>query len=180
VISRAVGEKRAIIALIESAVGLRDVHSVAQAADRLAFGAIDFALDVGCATTREALLFARAQIVAASRAAGRPGPIDGITVALKDPVMVEADAAYAASLGFTGKLLIHPAQLDPARRGFAPAIADVAWARRIMEATLNGAAQAVDGTMVDTPVRVRAERILHDAARVRDPTTFAAEYHKSQ
>jgi citrate lyase subunit beta/citryl-CoA lyase len=46
----------------------------------------------------------------------------------------------------------------------------VAWARRVLEATQDGAAQAVDGTMVDTPVRARAERILRDAALIRDPT----------
>jgi citrate lyase subunit beta/citryl-CoA lyase len=73
--------------------------------------------------------------------------------------LAEADARYAAALGFGGKLCIHPSQIAPVRRGFAPADAEIAWAERVLAADENGAA-AVDGAMVDAPVRARARQII--------------------
>lgn len=154
-----------LIALIESALGLHAVHDVAAAADRLAFGSVDFAADLGCAHGREALLGARSQIVLASRVAGLPQPLDGVTLAVGDDAEVEVDARYAASLGFGGKLLIHPAQIMPARRGLAPSASEVEWARRIVDSVGDGAAVAVDGMMIDAPVLARARIVLtrHEA-----------------
>lgn len=161
-VKRAVGRSGLpVIALIETAAGLALVEDIAQAAARLAFGSIDFAADLGCAHERDALLLARSRLVLAARLAGNPPPIDGVTTVIKDEAVIEDDARHAVSLGFGGKLLIHPAQVGPARRGFAPADAEVAWARRIVEAArMGGAAVAVDGAMVDAPVVARAERIL--------------------
>ncbi|RYC31090.1 CoA ester lyase [Lichenibacterium minor] len=149
-----------VLALIESARGVAGAREVADAAERLLFGAIDLAADLGCAEERDALLFARAEIVLASRLAGRPAPLDGVTPGYRDGAPVEDDARYAARLGFGGKLLIHPAQIAPARAGFAPSDAEVAWAKRVLAAAADGRAVAVDGAMVDAPVRLRAERIV--------------------
>ncbi|WP_237476393.1 HpcH/HpaI aldolase/citrate lyase family protein [Lichenibacterium dinghuense] len=149
-----------VVALIESARGVAGAREVAGAAARLLFGSIDLAADLGCAEERDSLLFARSEVVLASRLAGRPAPIDGVTPGYRDPAPIEDDARYAARLGFGGKLLIHPAQIAPARAGFAPTEAEVAWARRVLAAAEDGRAVAVDGAMVDAPVRMRAERIL--------------------
>ena len=157
----------AVLALVESARGIAAAREVAQAAARLAFGSIDFAADLGCAETREALLAFRSELVLASRLAALPAPIDGVTAAFRDPAPVEDDARYASSLGFGGKLLIHPAQIGPARAGFLPAPAEVAWAERVLVGGRDGRAVAVDGTMVDAPVRMRAEQILRRAAAAR-------------
>ena len=89
-----------VLALIESARGVAAARPLAQASARLAFGSIDFAADLGCAHTREALQAARAELVLASRLAGRPAPIDGVTLSTRDDELVRADASYAASLGF--------------------------------------------------------------------------------
>ena len=156
---------RPVIALVESALGLAAARALARAAGRLAFGSIDFAADLGCAHEREALLAARSELVIASRLAGLAPPLDGVTTAMRDADRVRADAAYAAMLGFGGKLLIHPAQVAPARDGFQPSAEEVAWAERVLAAG-DGAA-AVDGAMVDAPVRLRAERILQRADRRR-------------
>lgn len=157
------GGGRPVVALIESARGLaaaRAIAAVPQVA-RLAFGSIDFAADLGCAHVRDALLAARAELVLASRLAGRGGPVDGVTALLNDAALAGDDAAHAAALGFTGKLCIHPSQVAPVRRGFAPSEADIAWARRIVAAlAAGGSVVTVDGAMVDAPVRLRAERIL--------------------
>ena len=75
-----------------------------------------------------------------------------------------SDARYAALLGCTGKLLIHPAQIAPARAGFAPSAEDRAWAERVLATSPEGGAVAVDGAMVDAPVRLRAVSIMRRAS----------------
>ncbi len=167
---RAVGaaSRLPVVALVESARGLADARALAEVAARLAFGSIDFAADLGCAHTRSALAAARSELALASRLAGRPAPIDGVTMSTKDLALVRADAQYACELGFAGKLLIHPAQVEPAAAGFRPNEAEVAWARRALAMGAGGAA-AVDGVMVDAPVRLRAEQTLQRAARFAGP-----------
>ncbi len=154
-----------VLALVESARGVAAAREVAGAAARLLFGSIDLAADLGCAEDRDALLSARSELVLASRLAGRPAPLDGVTPGYRDAAPVEDDARYAARLGFGGKLLIHPAQIAPARAGFAPSEAELAWAKRVLAAAADGRAVAVDGAMVDAPVRLRAERIVARAGR---------------
>jgi citrate lyase subunit beta/citryl-CoA lyase len=150
-----------VVALIENAAGMAAARGIAASAGtaRLAFGSIDYCADMGAAHTREALLTARCELVLASRLAGLPAPVDGVTTAIDDEAQVEADARYAGSLGMHGKLCIHPRQVEAARRGFAPSVEEIAWARRILAAEGDGAV-SVDNMMVDAPVRARARRIL--------------------
>jgi citrate lyase subunit beta/citryl-CoA lyase len=152
-----------VLALLESARGVGAARMLAAECGRLAFGSIDYAADLGAGHTRESLLLARAELALASRLAGLPGPIDGVTQAIDDAAAIEGDAAYAASLGFAGKLLIHPKQVAPAARGFRPPDAEIAWAQRVVAAMQDSAVAVVDGAMVDAPVRLRAERILRRA-----------------
>lgn len=163
----AAGRPLPVVALVESAAGIAEARRLAAAPGvvRLAFGSIDFAADIGSAHTREALLAARSELVLAARLAGLPGPIDGVTAGIADEAAAEDDAAYAAGLGFTGKLCIHPRQVAPVARGLAPSAEEIAWAERIVAALdRGGAVVTVDGAMVDAPVRLRAERILARAA----------------
>lgn len=162
-VGAALGDHLPIIALIESARGLAAARDIAAAPPvaRLAFGSIDFAADMGCAHTRQALLTARCELVLAARLAGQGGPIDGVTASVDDASLAESDAAHAVELGFAGKLCIHPRQIAPVIRGFAPAPEEIAWARRVLDAlSAGGSVVTVDGAMVDAPVRLRAERIL--------------------
>jgi citrate lyase subunit beta/citryl-CoA lyase len=152
------------MALIESARGLVAARAIALASARLAFGSIDFAADLGCAHGREALLAARLELVIASRLAGIAPPIDGVTDAVRDPDQVRADATHAAALGFGGKLLIHPAQIAPARAGFQPNAEEIAWAERVLAA--GDGAVTVDGALVDAPVRIRAKQIRRRAGAI--------------
>lgn len=157
-----------IILLIETAAGLASVRELARAegVSRLAFGTIDFCADLGCAHTREALLAARCEIVLASRLAGLPAPLDGVTAAIDQPGLIEAEARHARELGFGGKLCIHPRQIEPTLRGFGPTEEEVMRARRILAAE-SGDAILVDGEMVDQPVRLRAEQILSAVERLK-------------
>ncbi|WP_110030516.1 HpcH/HpaI aldolase/citrate lyase family protein [Hoeflea marina] len=155
----------AIVALVETAAGLALADEIAGTADRIAFGSVDFAADIGCDHSREALLHARSRLVIAARAAGMPAPIDGVTRAIRDEEAIESDARHGAGLGLKGKLLIHPAQIAPARRGFAPTEAEVAWSDRVLAAMGNGAAVSLDGQMVDAPVIARARQIRNNHDR---------------
>lgn len=149
-----------VVALIESVRGMADARRIATTHNvvRIAFGSIDFSADLGCAHTREALLLARSELVIASRLAGLPQPIDGVTTAIDDDPLIASDARHARDLGFSGKLCIHPRQVAAIQEGFAPDEAEVLWARKVM-ASGDGAV-AIDGAMVDEPVRIRARSIL--------------------
>lgn len=152
-----------ILALIETAVGLQDAPSVAActAVTGLAFGSIDFALDIGADESDETLLFARSALVVAARAAGLPPPIDGVTVETRDIEAVRAAAVRARRLGFGGKLCIHPAQVDPVNHAFSPEPAEIDWARSVLTAaTAQSGPFTIDGRMVDEPVLAKARRIL--------------------
>jgi citrate lyase subunit beta/citryl-CoA lyase len=151
---------RPVVALVETAVGIHRVHDVAAAADRLAFGSIDFAADIRAAETPDALLAARSALVLASRVARLPGPVDGVTAALDDDGATATDARRARELGFAGKLCIHPRQVEVVAAAFRPTAAEIAWATRMVEAARTGGAVRVDGEMVDKPVLDRARQIL--------------------
>lgn len=153
-----------IIALIETARGLSQARQIAAMAGiaRLIFGSVDFCADLGCAHTREALLPARSELVLASRIAGLQSPIDGVTTAIDDAELIESDARHAKQLGFGGKLAIHPRQIASTKNGFRPHESEIDWARRVLAASGEGAT-AVDGAMVDEPVRIRARAILSRA-----------------
>lgn len=152
-----------VIALVESARGLADARRLAAIphVSRLAFGSIDFCADIGCDHDHDALLFARSELVLASRLAGLAAPIDGVTTSIDDEALIRSDARNARRLGFGGKLCIHPRQIRAIQAGFAPDEAEVIWACKVL--TGGEGAVAVDGTMVDEPVRIRARTILKRA-----------------
>lgn len=161
-----------VLALVESALGLHRAADIAcsGAVDRLAFGAIDFAVDIGAEESDEAMLFARSALVVASRVGSLPPPVDGVTVSTSVDAESRRAAARAQALGFGGKLCIHPRQVRPVAEGFQPTAAQVAWATRVLQATggdLTGAtdrgALNVDGHMVDRPVILRAQSIVSRA-----------------
>ncbi len=159
---------RPIIALIETPLGIANARDLAANSARLAFGSLDYAIALRARHTDESLSLARQELVLASALAGRPGPLDGVTTALDDFAAVVREAAHAASLGFGGKLLIHPRQVAPAREGFAPTDEEMARAKRIIEAASfarSGGAVSLDGAMVDPPVIAWAEDIV---ARAKD------------
>ncbi|TFV92664.1 CoA ester lyase [Oxalobacteraceae bacterium OM1] len=164
---------RTVLPLIETALGMWQVHTVASApgVQRLLFGSIDFQLDTGITGEGEELLAFRSQLVLVSRVAGLQPPVDGVSVALDDPDQLTRDTQRARRLGFGGKLCIHPRQLEAVSRCFQPTDEEIAWARRVTQAAAAaaGAAVALDGKMIDRPVIRKAEEILQEAAR-RSPS----------
>ncbi|MEP7295821.1 MAG: CoA ester lyase [Burkholderiales bacterium] len=153
-----------LLPLIESAVGIDQARAIAAVpgVQRLAFGAIDFQLDMAMRAGFDELLFFRSQLVLVSRLAGIGSPIDSPSVAIDDMADVELDAQRARRLGFGAKLCIHPRQVDAVNRSFSPTASEVAWAQRVIAIaeSSGGAAIALDGKMIDKPVILRAQAIL--------------------
>ena len=155
----------ALVPLIESALGVVNAVELAcvPGVTRLAFGAIDFALDIDADGGDRFLDHARSQLVLASRAAGIAAPLDSPSVDIKDTARVAESARLARNFGFGGKLCIHPAQLATVQEEFAPTEADVEWAFSVIRA--EGSAAQLDGRMIDRPVIERAKRILQRAGK---------------
>ena len=154
-----------VIALVETARGLWNVAELAavKGISQLGFGSVDFQLDTGIRDEVEGLLFARSQIVVASAMAGLVAPLDGVCVNLDDMAVLEQDTARARSLGFGGKMCIHPKQVGVVNRGFAASAEEVTWARKVVTAAdAEGAKGAIrlDGKLIDLPVVDRARQLL--------------------
>ena len=151
-----------LLVLIETARGIVALHDIAACPGvaRLAFGSLDYMVDLDLPADSPALEIAAVQIAIASRAAGLPSPVAGVTAAVNS-AEVASDASQARALGFGAKMCIHPAQVAPAHDAFMPTEAELAWAQRILAAwaSSSGAALQVDGKMVDRPVMLRAMRL---------------------
>ncbi|WP_427004499.1 HpcH/HpaI aldolase/citrate lyase family protein [Pseudarthrobacter sp. H2] len=158
-------ERLALVPLVESALGVVNALELARVpgVTRLAFGAIDFALDINADGGDRFLDHARAQLVLASRAAGIAAPLDSPSTEIRDAGRVADSALLGRNFGFGGKLCIHPAQLAAVHAAFAPSEADVEWARSVIGA--EGGAVQLDGQMIDRPVTERAKRILQRAGK---------------
>lgn len=158
---------RRVIALVETVGGYMDLRRMAavRGLERIAFGSVDFASESGIADEGDAMAAIRIQIVLESCYAGLEAPIDGVSVNFSDEARMRADGLRSRSLGFGGKLCIHPNQVAPTHAAFLPSAEEIDWARRVRNAfeASAGAATAVDGKMIDKPVVDRALRILAEA-----------------
>ena len=163
-----------IVAIVESAAGLRDCAetAVAPRVAALALGSHDLGAELGTAQRADQLelLFPRSQLVLASAAAGLRAPIDTVFLDTRDVSALEEECLLARSLGLRGKLCIHPAQLETVHRVFAPGEEELAWARRVLEAHERGleegrGAVALDGRMIDMPIVKQARRLLAEGGR---------------
>jgi citrate lyase subunit beta/citryl-CoA lyase len=165
-----------LIPSIESARGLLKAHAIAASSGRvvaLLFGSEDFARDLSLPTEREAeateLLYARSGVVVAAVAAGKHA-IDGIWPDVSDAAGLRRDALQGRRLGFAGKSLIHPGQIETVNEVFSPSEAEVSHARRVVAAFTEAQAKghgavALDGKLLDEPIVERARRtlLLHEA-----------------
>lgn len=162
-----------VMPIIETAAGLAAAAAIARSSPRvrrLAFGAVDLALDMDIDLNDDAgaMAHARFALSLASRQAGLDGPLDTVFTDINDPGGLRASTERARAMGFGGKACIHPAQLDIVNAVFTPSDADLARARAIVAAfdqaeAAGAAAVQVDGVMVDYPVAVKARRILAKA-----------------
>lgn len=165
-VAQALGPQAQLVALVESLAGLDGVNALAAAPQvvRLAMGNLDFQFDLGmrCDAQDSQLAPLRFALVAASRRASLPAPVDGVTADIRDADLLRVHAWQARAWGFAGKLCIHPAQAKGVNEAFSPSQEEVAWARRVVNAAQQsrGAVCTLDGRMVDAPVIRQAEQTL--------------------
>jgi citrate lyase beta subunit len=163
-----------VIAIVETALGLRQAHDTARLSRvaALVLGAVDLGAELGLEPRADGLevLYARSQLVVDSAAAGIRSPFDLVHVDIRDDEGLEAEARLARSLGFRGKACIHPAQIEIVNRVFSPTREEQEHARRVIDAYEHALADgrgvvALDGEMIDLPVVERARRVLAETER---------------
>lgn len=170
----------ALAVLIETPPAVLHAEAFALSSERvvaLVFGADDLAAEMGLVRTPTAdeVHYPRTQVALVAHATGCEA-IDHVFTAINDLDGLHRDCQAGRALGYSGKQVIHPAQLGPVNDVYAPDPSTVAWARHIVEAFRDAArgVTIVDGRMVDAPIVAQAERILADAARIDERTRKAS------
>jgi citrate lyase subunit beta / citryl-CoA lyase len=125
--------------------------------------------ETGDAAGSDVWHYARTRLIVAARSAGID-PIDGPLANIADLAGFEASARSFARIGGVGKWCIHPSQIEPANRVFAPTVEEVAQAQRaidaVNEATARGAgAASLDGKMIDAATARSFANVLDIASR---------------
>jgi len=156
---------------VETPRGILNLKEIAShpRLDALIFGGEDFAAAIGATRTHDAfeLIYARQAVLTAAAAFGLQA-IDIVNIDFNDLDAMRAEALAGARLGFSGKQIIHPAQVEPVQSAFTPDDKAVADARKIVAAFEAHQKQgkgvfAIDGKMVDMPLIKQAQKVLERA-----------------
>jgi len=158
---------------IETAKGILNLKEIAAhpRLDAIIFGGEDFAASIGAVRSMDAieLLYARQAVIVAC-AAYDLQPIDIVTIDYKDMEALKAEAEFGAGLGFSGKQIIHPNQVQAVQEAFTPSDEAITYARRIVE-TFEASqkegkgAYSLDGKMIDMPLLKNAQKVLARAKK---------------
>jgi citrate lyase subunit beta/citryl-CoA lyase len=161
-----------IIASIESSEGVVNAYLIASCSKRisaLVFGVFDLLNDLGVEYTKkpEGAAYSRAKIPVDARAAGKYA-IDAIWQDLDDVAGLEQDSLVAKNLGYAGKSIIHPNQVDTVHKVFYPTSAEIEWAKKVVSAydvakKNKKGATSIDGKMIDEVHYKRAISLLNSA-----------------
>ena len=161
-----------ILPSIETAMGVINAVHTARASTRLiglAFGAEDYTatMEINRTKTGEELFNARMNVLWAAKAAGIQA-LDSIFADVNDMDALRAETELIKKLGFTGKSLVNPRQIDVVHEVFAPKQAEVDYALQVMDAIkrareMGTGVISLKGKMIDRPVVVRAARVLSTA-----------------
>ncbi len=169
-----VGIERGSVGLhvaIESPRGMFNALAIAEASPRvvgLMFGAEDYGWELGLPAVREGeaaeLLHARSAIVMAARAA-HVQVVDGVWPKLQDTDGLMRDITQSRRLGFSGKSLFHPSQIDAINAAFSPSPEEIDYCQRVTaafdEAQAKGEGSiAFGGQLIDLPIVERARSTL--------------------
>ncbi|MDQ7024343.1 MAG: CoA ester lyase [Anaerolineae bacterium] len=162
-----------LLAIIETAKGIVNLKEIAAAdkrLDALVFGAEDLAGDIGATRTEEGyeVFYARSAVVTHAKAFGLQA-IDTVFIDLTaDAETLYKETEYIAKMGYTGKLAIHPKQVDPIQQVFTPKPNEIDSAQRLLEAFNAQQGQGIgvfeyEGKMIDMPMIRAALHILKRA-----------------
>ncbi len=164
-----IGSTRLIV-IIELARAILNLPAICTADSRLEaliFGAEDLAADIGATRTVAGteILYARSAVVLHA-AAFNLQALDMVHVNFRDPEATYREAIAGAEMGFTGKQVIHPAQVEPVQRAFTPDDETIRKAQTLLDAYEQhtgqgrGAFATAAGDMVDMPVIKMAQNVL--------------------
>lgn len=162
--------------LLETAKGIINAAECCLASKRnvnAIFGAVDYCRDMRVKLTSEAVeqQYARAHMAVAARMA-RIIAIDAPFVDFKNIEAFEKNVAEGRQMGYEGRMIIHPGQVEPSNKMYSPDPADVEWALGVVkifeeEGIAKGKASvSYNGKMVDTPVYLNAKDILAAQAEI--------------
>lgn len=160
------GKPVKLIALIESVKGVHNVVEIAKSSSfliGLMFGSADYTNDIGAEICWDSLFYPRSKIVHAAKLA-KIQAIDTPYFKIDDTNGLAEECRRVKNMGFTGKCVIHPKQLDIVQQAFSPSKAELDYAIKVVEAAdnSNGNICKVDGNMIGTPIILKA-RLLIDS-----------------
>jgi citrate lyase subunit beta/citryl-CoA lyase len=166
-----------LVVCIESAKGVLNAYDMATASDRVVSlmfaGAQDGDLnaDIGCTWSIDGpeMMHARCHVLLCARAAGIETPLDGVFADVRDADGFARDTALSRRLGYRGRTVIHPSQIEPCNRLYAPSQSELDYYSRVLEAydkalAAGSASTTVDGKMIDEAMAKAARRVLDRAA----------------
>jgi citrate lyase subunit beta/citryl-CoA lyase len=159
-----------IIASIESTKGVVNSYAIASSSKRvtaLVFGVFDLLNDLGVEYSKnpEGAVYSRTKIPVDAKAAGKYA-IDAIWQDIDDTVGLEHDSITAKNLGYVGKSIIHPNQIDIVHKVFYPTKPEIEWAKKVIKAydlakKSKKGATTVEGKMIDEVHYKRAISLLN-------------------
>jgi citrate lyase subunit beta / citryl-CoA lyase len=170
------GCEAGIQCLIESALGLELAFEIARAHEKvvgMSLGEADLAADLGVRGDA-GLLYARSRVVAATRGAGLPSPVQSVYTNVRDKDGLRRSTEEGKNMGFVGRSAIHPAQIEVINEVFTPTEDEVAEAKELLSrleesaGTGTGAFALEDGRFVDEAVVGSARLTLALARRDRE------------
>lgn len=157
---------------IESYLGVLNAQEIATASERvvaLALGAEDFTASMRSTRTKAGaeIFYARNAVLMACRFAGVEA-VDAVFSDINDIEGLKNDVALTKNLGFDGKTVVHPRQIDVVNAAFTPSAKEIRYAKRVLEAVEEGkrehkGAVTLDGGMIDKPMELRARTTLAQA-----------------
>jgi citrate lyase beta subunit len=156
---------------VETAKGILNLKEIAShpRLDGLIFGAEDFAANIGATRSKAAweVMYARSAVVTHAAAYSLQA-IDMVFIDFRDTLNLKFEAVQGAAMGYTGKQIIHPAQVGPVQEAFTPSIAEIEYAKRVVETfeahqSEGKGAYELDGKMIDLPLLKNAQKVLERA-----------------
>ena len=165
----------------ETPQGLLNIGELAQheRVDALSWGAEDLSAAMGSKANRDAsgaylpvFEYARVMCLVGATAWGKQ-PLDTVFVDFRDDEGLASECATSAAMGFTGKITIHPAQIDIVNAAFTPSAEELADAQELLEAFVEAEAAGLmafahNGQMVDVPHLTRARKIVATAKAIAE------------
>lgn len=162
-----------IIVMIESAAGVLSSREIIGASKRIESAVYaggedgDMNVSLGATWSSEGpeMMFVRQFTFTAARACGIEYPLDGVFSNVRDHEGFRRDTVLSKRLGFRGRTVIHPGQIDAANEIYTPTAKEIEYAHRVIEAyeaalKRGTASTTVDGKLVDVAMAKTAQRVL--------------------